>query len=151
MSSQFIPATSSRIWMLLGKAPPCRRSNRQRRRSAEGGWQSGDAWFRGHARGQAPSFHAAPRIDVAAHRIEIVDAAAKRALQRRNATERQILVGTGEPARRARLVGKEQLETLVDAEHERDALNLIAGQRANLAALPVVIGGPRNVAQKSTA
>src|ERR1700730_9196430 len=146
---------SDHWWRIPGEkplpAPPGRHSNRRTRRRAESGWRSGDAWFRGYARERARSFHPAPRIDIAAHGKQVVNAAAQRSLERRNAPERQILVGAGEPAHRARLVGKQQLEPLVDAKQQRDPLQLIARQRPHFATAPIVIGGPRDVAQERAA
>src|SRR5437660_8289456 len=119
-------------------------------RRPDNGWQSSDGCFRERARGPTRSFHAAPRIDVAAHRIEVVDAAAQRALERRLTPEGQIAVWAGKPAHRTGVIGEQQLQALVDAEHERDALELVARQRADLPPLPIVIGRARDIAEQRT-
>ena len=94
--------------------------------------------------------HFIPRheFDIAADGIKIVHAALEGALHWRVPGEGEIAIRTGQPARRACLIGKEQLETFVNAENQRDALQLVPRQRTDLALLPVVIGGPRYIPEQ---
>ena len=71
------PARENRLAIVGGRpskgrpwpALPCRQQGRRTRQLAGSGWRSGDGWFREQARGLARSFHSAPRVDVAAHRM----------------------------------------------------------------------------------